>query len=108
MTHSVHDLAVGRLYPVASLAAGQDAAALDEWMMKWGAMGHDGAQAVDAASAQLGEVGTTYQFRRGAFLNLNADDVICVGRPPSGAHSDIFHPEVAWVAVSAAQLSPVP
>lgn len=105
VTHSVHDLAVGRLYPAASLSAGQDAAGLADVMAPWGAIGHDGAQAVGAASAALGAPDTEYELRHGEFLNLDADDVIRLGRPPSGAHSDIFHPQLAWVVLAAAGLT---
>lgn len=105
VTHSVHDHAVGRLYPVASLAQGQDAAGVDEWMARWGAIGHDGAQAVNAVSVPLGPAGHAYDLRRSAFVNLNGDDVIKTGRPPSGAHSDLFHPELAWAALAAAGLT---
>jgi hypothetical protein len=102
VTHSVFDSAVGRFYPMGSLAAGDDAAAVDEWMKRWGAMGHDGAQAVDAADVQLGDVDTPYELAPHRFLNLDADGVIKQGRPPSGAHSDIFHPELAWACLAAA------
>src|SRR5262249_44524194 len=45
-THSKKDLAVGVAYPVASFIARQDASAAAESDFRWGAMGHDGAQAV--------------------------------------------------------------
>jgi hypothetical protein len=105
VTHSVHDDAVGRAYPVASLAAGQDAADVADWMMRWGAIGHSGALAVDAAAAPLGAAGTAYTLAQGRFLNLDGDEVIKQGDPPSGAHSDIFHPQLAWAALSAAGLT---
>src|SRR5262249_45051553 len=92
VTHSIFDDAVGRMYAVASVAAGDDSAAFDDLLVRWGAMGHDGAQAVGAAEDRLARdsVGTAYGFERGGFLNLEARDVIAHGRPPSGAHSDIF------------------
>jgi hypothetical protein len=34
--------------------------------------------------------------------------VITQGGPPSGAHSDIFHPEVIWAAVCIAGLAGTP
>ena len=105
VSHSVFDTAVGRLYPLASIASGQDAAAMDDLLYRWGAIGHDGAQAVGAAAARLGTVGAGYEFRAGRFLNVDADEVIRSGQPPSGAHSDIFHPELAWVAVAAAGIA---
>ena len=52
-THSLKDLAVGLSYPVASFLNQDDAAAAIDQSIRWGAMGHDGAQAVDAATAVL-------------------------------------------------------
>jgi hypothetical protein len=102
VSHSVHDTAVGRMYPLASLAAGQDAADASDPLFPWGAMGFDGAQAVQATGVALGSVGQAYPFAVGRFLNLDGNHLIVRGDPPSGAHGDIFHPELAWVAVSAA------
>jgi hypothetical protein len=101
-THSELDTAVGRAYPLASVVAGDDAAALEALTRRWGAVGHRGAQQVQAEAARLGSVGTGYRFARGRWLNLDANDVIRAGGPPSGAHSDIIHPEIAWAALSAA------
>ncbi|MDQ3929888.1 MAG: hypothetical protein M3328_12185 [Chloroflexota bacterium] len=102
VTHTVHDTAVGNLYPLASVVSQEDAAALEDRLYRWGAMGHDGAQAVGAAEARLGRPGQAYQVSAGKFLNLNGDDVLKTGQPPSGAHSDIFHPEIAWATLVAA------
>ncbi|MFN8526919.1 MAG: serine-threonine protein kinase [Chloroflexota bacterium] len=104
-THTVHDTAVGKLYPVASFTAGQDASAVgDDVGFRWGAIGHDGAQAVGAPDPPLGAVGTSYPFSTGAFTNLNGDDLMNRGGPPSGAHGDIVYPEIAWALAQAAKL----
>lgn len=105
VTHTLRDSAVGRAYPLASLASRDDAAAADDLLYRWGAMGHDGAQAVSAAEIDLGAPGTTYRFRPGAFVNVNANEVIVKGGPPSGAHSDIFHPHLGWLTLAAAGLA---
>ena len=89
---------------MASLAAGQDAADVADWMERWGALGHSGAPGVPAADSALGAPGTDYPFKKAKFLNLDGDDVITEGGPPSGAHSDIYHPHVAWAALRAAGL----
>lgn len=102
VSHSVHDTAVGQLYPLASLASQDDSAAFGDALYRWGAMGCDGAQAVSAADCQLGSVGQNYPFQPGAFVNLNGDAVITAGAPPSGAHGDIFHPQLAWATLAAA------
>jgi hypothetical protein len=101
---SVHDTAVGRLYPLASLSARDDSAALEDRLFRWGGFGHDGAQAVEATVAPLGPVGTGYPFRPGRFVNLDGNAIINRGRPPAGAHSDIFHPELVWAGLAAAGL----
>jgi hypothetical protein len=101
---SVHDLAVGRLYPLASLSSREDAAAAEDALFRWGGIGHDGAQAVQAAEVELGPVGAAYRFQPGRFVNLNANAVVNRGGPPAGAHSDIFHPELVWAGLAAAGL----
>jgi len=101
-THSLKDSAVGRAYPLASVIARQDASAAGDPLFRWGAMGHDGAQAVSAAKAFLGKAGTPYAFQAGKWLNLDGNQVIVNGGPPSGAHSDIIHPHTAWAALAAA------
>jgi hypothetical protein len=101
---SVHDTAVGKLYPLASLSSRDDSAGLEDRLFRWGGIGHDGAQAVDAAVATLGPVGTGYPFTRGRFVNLDGNAVVNRGGPPAGAHSDIFHPELVWAGLAAAGL----
>jgi len=98
--------AVGTFYPLASLAAGQDAAGESELLYRWGAMGHDGAQEVGALEVSLAAVSQPYAFAESRFVNVDCNEVVRNGGPPSGAHSDIFHPELGWLAVSAAGLLP--
>ena len=103
--HSSHDMAVGIFYPVASMTAGDDASGLtDDLMFRWGGMGHDGAQAVNAAALTLGPQGNPYQLAAGQFTNIDASAVVCHGGAPSGAHSDIVHPELGWAMLTAAGL----
>ena len=104
VSFTVHDLAVGKLYPLASMSSRDDAAGLEDRLYRWGGMGHDGAQAVAAAVAALGPVGTAYALQPGRFLNLDGNAVINRGGPPSGAHSDIFHPELVWAGLAVAGL----
>jgi hypothetical protein len=103
--HSSHDMAIGIFYPVASMTADDDASGLtDDLTFRWGGMGHDGAQAVNAAAQTLGPQGSAYQLAAGKFTNIDASAVVCHGGPPSGAHSDIVHPELGWVMLTAAGL----
>lgn len=101
---SVHDGAVGRFYPLASIAAGDDAAAAQDRLYRWGGMGADGAQGVDAAldAIQPAGAGATYRFSPDRILNIDASEIVRRGGPPSGAHSDIVHPELSWVVLAAA------
>jgi len=66
-------------------------------------MGADGAQGVSARldGIQPAGPGTTYRFTAGQALNVDASEVVRAGGPPSGAHSDIVHPELTWIVLSA-------
>lgn len=105
-THSRLDTAVGAAYPAAQVLVGEDAAGLGdvagEVLFRFGAMGADGAQAVNAKDCRLGAPGAQYPFATGQWLNLDGNEVIVKGGPPSGSHSDIVHPHTAWAALAAA------
>jgi hypothetical protein len=101
-TQSLRDYAVGVSYPAASMANNEDAAAFDSPSKRWGAMGHDGAQAVKATTFILSKPGVGYPLKKGQWLNLDGNDVIIHGTLPSGAHSDIVHPHTAWATLAAA------
>jgi hypothetical protein len=100
---SKHDSAVGVLYPLASIAARDDAAALGGADSRWGAMGANGAQGVGARVVGIEPVDSnrSYPFAPRTALNVDAAEVVRDGRPPSGAHSDIIHPELSWVVLQA-------
>jgi hypothetical protein len=104
---SSHDLAVGRIYPLASLAARDDSAGAQDALFRWGGMGADGAQGVQAPLDPIRPAGpgTTYRFAAGKALNVDASEVVRAGGPPSGAHSDILHPELTWLVLLAAGLT---
>jgi pimeloyl-ACP methyl ester carboxylesterase len=107
VTHSIHDTANAQLYPLASLSSGDDASSFDDQLFRWGAMGYDGAQAVQAADLTIGAVGQAYPFAAGRVANLNGDAVITAMEPIAGAHGDIFHPEIAWAALLAMGIAAV-
>lgn len=98
---SEHDAAVGTFYPLASFAARQDAASGNAAMFRWGAMGADGAQGVGAVPSGIRPVGFAYPFTEHAVLNVDASEVVRTGGPPTGAHSDIVHPELTWLLLTA-------
>jgi hypothetical protein len=103
---SSHDDAVGRFYPLASITSGDDAAGLGDHLYRWGGMGHDGAQGVGALldSIQPAGAGASYRLKDGHVLNVDASEVVCQGTSPSGAHSDIVHPEITWLTLQAAKI----
>jgi hypothetical protein len=105
---SSHDDAVGRFYPLASIAAQDDSAAAKDRFYRWGGMGHDGAQAVSANEDTLQAAGpdAAYNFRDQHALNIDSSDIVRRGGPPSGAHSDIVHPELTWIVLKAGGIVP--
>jgi hypothetical protein len=104
---STHDSAVGTMYPLASIAAGDDAAAAQDLLYRWGGMGADGAQGVQAelTSIQPAGPGSTYNFTPQHALNIDASDIVRAGGPPAGAHSDIIHPELTWIVLTAGRIA---
>jgi hypothetical protein len=102
--YSVFDSAVGTLYPLASLLKGDDASALDNPLYRFGGMGHDGHQQ-GVSELSLLAAGQHYDFGGRELVNIDAQRVVRNGKPPSGAHSDIVHDELAWVVVSASGLA---
>jgi hypothetical protein len=102
--YSVFDSAVGTLYPLASLLKGDDASAVDNPLYRFGGMGHDGHQQGVLELSMLA-AGERYDFGGHHLVNIDAQRVVRNGKPPSGAHSDIVHDELAWVAVCAAGLA---
>jgi hypothetical protein len=90
-----NDLAVGMGYPLASLLAGQVAAALGDKNDKYGGIGRNGAQKTpEATDGTLLDLGSPYQFQAGKLHNLNSDAII-------KGHSDICHKEVVYAILNA-------
>ncbi|MFJ3305762.1 serine-threonine protein kinase [Streptomyces sp. NPDC086549] len=107
--YSSHDSALGTFYPLASRMADDDDsfAGVDLGRIlgaRWGAMGHDGVQAVpgthalDLAGALRGPLPTS------GCVNVDAAAVVKHGNAPTGAHSDIVHPELARVVLAAGRI----
>ncbi|MGE3267663.1 MAG: hypothetical protein AB7P40_02875 [Chloroflexota bacterium] len=107
-TQSRFDTAVGKLYPLAAGVAGQFA--FDAALPKYGGIGAFGLQGEGLPASTMMMLGAeeTYGFQPGKIYNLNCDNVIRDGGPPSGAHSDIQHPEVANAIWEAARTWPDP
>jgi hypothetical protein len=100
-SYSSHDTALGVLYPRASRLSGDDRSLLGD--MRWGALGHDGFQGISAARTTLAAA-PRIAFPPGACVSVDASAVVRAGGPPSGAHSDICHAELARLTLHAAGL----
>jgi hypothetical protein len=107
---SRHDTALGTVYPLASRMAGDDRGAVGEFGVgrllgaKWGAMGHDGVQAVPGTRAYTLAQALARPLPASGCVNIDAAAVVRRGGPPSGAHSDILHPELARVVLAAGRV----
>ncbi|WP_030981579.1 hypothetical protein [Streptomyces sp. NRRL WC-3744] len=108
--YSHFDTALGTFYPLASRLAGDDRGCAGNEIAavlgpRWGAMGHDGVQAVpgtarlDLAAALAGRLPAS------GCVNVDAAAVVRRGGAPSGAHSDIVHPELARVVLAAGRIA---
>ncbi|MER6062732.1 serine-threonine protein kinase [Streptomyces sp. NPDC001792] len=108
--YSHYDAALGTFYPLASRLSGDDRSCAGSEIAavlgpQWGAMGHDGVQAVqgtarlDLASALAGALPAS------GCVNVDAAAVVRRGGPPSGAHSDIVHPELARLVLAAGRIT---
>ncbi|HEY5833777.1 serine-threonine protein kinase [Streptomyces sp.] len=98
--HSRHDQALGVLYPVASRLAGDDRSLLG-FGDRWGALGHDGFQSLDGTPA-LSLADALTHLPAGGCVSVDVSAVVRRGGPPSGAHSDICHEELARLVLRAA------
>ncbi|MET9514135.1 serine-threonine protein kinase [Streptomyces sp. NPDC002994] len=101
--YSRHDSALGVIYPLASRLAG-DSAGVVGLGSRWGAIGFGGIQAVrDTPVLTLAQA-----LRDGVpgsgCVNVDAAAVVRRGGPPSGAHSDILHAELARVVIAAGRI----
>ncbi|MCH0565555.1 MULTISPECIES: serine-threonine protein kinase [unclassified Streptomyces] len=111
--HSRYDSALGTLYPMASRMAGDAAGVTAEEFRigrlpgaRWGAMGYDGVQAVPGTRAVALAEAVRGTLPASGCVNVDAASVVRRGGPPSGAHSDILHRELAQVVVAAGRIAP--
>lgn len=106
-TRSRHDRAVGTFFPLAA-RLGQDLTLAPVDLPEYGAVGAFGIQglaAVLTTSHDVMPADTDYDFQPGCVHNIDASNVICHGTGPSGAHSDITHPQIAHLLWQAALVS---
>ncbi|WP_330456884.1 serine-threonine protein kinase [Streptomyces sp. NBC_00820] len=108
--YSHFDAALGTFYPLASRASGDDRsfggnAVGDLLGARWGAMGHDGAREVSGAAGLDLAAALRGPLPARGCVNVDAAAVVRRGGPPSGAHSDILHPELARVVLAAGRIA---
>ncbi|MER7464919.1 serine-threonine protein kinase [Streptomyces sp. NPDC097981] len=101
--HSPYDSALKVFYPLASRMAG-DSAGLLGFDERWGAIGHDGVQAVPGAPRLTLDTALREGVPEAGCVSVDTGSVVRRGGPPSGAHSDICHEELARVVVAAGRM----
>ncbi|MFI0722122.1 serine-threonine protein kinase [Streptomyces sp. NPDC021224] len=100
--YSRHDTALGVLYPLVSRLSGDDRSLLGD--NRWGALGHDGFHGLPAAPALALAAALGTGFPPAGCVGVDASATVCHGGPPSGAHSDICHPDLARLTLRAGAL----
>lgn len=108
--HSRHDSALGTIYPLASRMAGDSRSVAGFGIgsvlgTKWGALGYDGVQAVKGTRSYRLADALTAELPTSGCVNIDAGAVVKRGGPPSGAHSDICHEELARVVLAAGRIT---
>ncbi|WP_151479536.1 serine-threonine protein kinase [Streptomyces albicerus] len=103
------DSALGTIYPLASRMAGDSRSAAGLGIPrllggKWGALGHDGVQAVAGTKAFRLADALRAKLPVSGCVNIDASTVVKRGGPPSGAHSDICHRELAQMVLAAGRI----
>ncbi|MFE7776763.1 serine-threonine protein kinase [Streptomyces sp. NPDC057445] len=98
--YSRHDTALGVIYPLASRMAG-DSSTVVGLDKRWWAVGHDGIQAVAGARQLTLESALRNGIPGSGCVSVDTASVVRHGGPPSGAHSDILHPELARIVLAA-------
>ncbi|MFD0269000.1 serine-threonine protein kinase [Streptomyces sp. NPDC127106] len=101
--HSAHDAALKVFYPLASRMAG-DSAGLLGFDHRWGAVGYDGVRAVPGVPRLTLDAALREGVPAAGCVSVDTASVVRRGGPPSGAHSDICHAELARVVVAAGRM----
>ncbi|MEU2554828.1 serine-threonine protein kinase [Streptomyces sp. NPDC013313] len=108
--HSRFDTALATFYPLASRCADDDRSvgglALGRLLGdRWGAMGHDGVRAVPGTAALDLAAALRGPLPGSGCVNVDVAAVVRRGGAPSGAHSDILHPELARLVLAAGRIA---
>ncbi|MGK5629731.1 serine-threonine protein kinase [Streptomyces sp. URMC 123] len=105
--HSRHDTSLRVLYPLASRLSG-DAHGVLGLEERWGAMGGNGIQAVAGTRRLSLEEALGGPFPGSGCVSVDAAAVVRRGSPPTGAHSDICHEELARIVLAAGRIGRPP
>ena len=108
--YSRFDSALATFYPLASRCADDDRSvgglALGRMLgARWGAMGYDGVQGVQGTDALDLAAALRGPLPAAGCVNVDVAAVVRRGGAPSGAHSDIVHPELARVVLAAGRIA---
>ncbi|MGW1587596.1 serine-threonine protein kinase [Streptomyces sp. NPDC002386] len=108
--YSRFDSALATFYPLASRCADDDRSvgglAVGRMLGdRWGAMGHDGVQGVPGTGALDLAAALRGPLPASGCVNVDVAAVVRRGGAPSGAHSDIVHPELARVVLAAGRIA---
>ncbi|WP_199547020.1 serine-threonine protein kinase [Streptomyces sp. N35] len=101
--HSEHDAALKVFYPLASRLAGDSTGLLGD-DPKWGALGYGGIKGVDGTKRLTLAQALAGGLPKDGCVNVDAAAKVRRGGPPSGAHSDILHKELAQVVLAAGRI----
>ncbi|SDJ55119.1 hypothetical protein [Streptomyces indicus] len=105
--YSHYDLELALMHPLATRMVG-DSASIVGLDRKWGALGHDGAQAAASFTATTLDEVLRHGMGDRRCLNVDVSAVVREGDAPAGAHHDVLRPELArLVALSAGLLGEV-
>jgi hypothetical protein len=99
-TRSAFDHAVGTFFPLGATLG--DERVLDDQPPEFGGVGAFGIRGTATHDMKVLNASANYGFEAGHIYNIDASTVICHGKWPSGAHSDIAHPPIAHLFWQAA------
>ncbi|MFE1287921.1 serine-threonine protein kinase [Streptomyces sp. NPDC058751] len=108
--YSRFDSALGTVYPLASRMAGDDRSVVADFGIgralgaQWGAMGHDGVQAVPGTKSYTLAEALRTRLPVSGCVNVDTASVVRRGGAPAGAHSDICHHELARLVLAAGRV----
>ncbi|GHF49739.1 MULTISPECIES: serine-threonine protein kinase [Streptomyces] len=102
--YSRHDTALGVFYPLASMMVDDTASLFGRDDDRWGALGHDGVLSVTPVARIALDRALAGALPSHGFVSVDTSAVVSHGGPPTGAHGDICHPELARLVLVAGRI----